>query len=74
VGSIVGRGCGAEESSIGTREGKEVAVLSDRTGFTALDEEDVWVGNESGGNELVTNGDFSLRRGNSRATVLIGGT
>ena len=74
MGSVVSWGCGAEEGSIGAGEREEVAVLSDRTGFAALDEEDVWIGNESGGKELVTNGDFSLRRGDSRATVLIGGT
>jgi hypothetical protein len=73
VSSVVGWGCGAEEGLVGTGEGEKVAVLSDRAGFKALDEEDVWVGNESGGNKLVTNGDLSLCRGDSGAAVLVGG-
>ena len=71
MGSVVGWGHGAVDGCVGAGERDEVAMLDDGTGFGALNEDDVGVGDESRWNKLVANGDFSLRCGDKGVAVLV---
>ena len=71
VGSIVGWGRGAVDGCMGTGEREEVAMFDDRAGFSALNEDDVGVGDEARWNKLMANGDFSLSCGDKGVAVLV---
>ena len=47
ISGVVGWGRGAVDSSMGAGEREEVAMLDDRTGFSALNEDDVGIGDEA---------------------------
>ena len=49
VSSVVGWGCGAVDGCMGTGEREEVAMLDNGTGFGALNEDDVGIGDEADG-------------------------
>ena len=71
MGSVVGWGRGAVDGCMGAGERDEVAMLDNGTGFSALNEDDVRVGDEARWNKLVVNGDFSLHCGDKGVTVLV---